>query len=94
MEKPLGDRLLNKLIQRAQIWASVSEDESVEDGKAVMRARKNFLSARRETFEYVQGLERTNQEMSEQLEERKLSVQEYVARMSDTALQNLGLRRI
>jgi hypothetical protein len=55
----MGDRLLNKVIERAQLWAEVKDDDSVNDGKVVMRKRKSFLDARKEAFDYVKGLERT-----------------------------------
>lgn len=64
-EGSMGDRLLNKFGERAQLWAEVKDDDSVADGKIVMRKRKSFLEARKEVFDYVKALERTVRELEE-----------------------------
>lgn len=67
-EGSMGDRLLNKVIERAQLWAEVKDDDSVQDGKIVMRKRKSFLEARKEVFDYTKALERTVRELEGQNE--------------------------
>jgi hypothetical protein len=89
----MGDRLLNKLVERAQLWAEVKDDDSIDDGKVIMRKRKSFLEARKETFDYVLGLERTILEMDQQLDTKRLSVPDYVRQMTDAELERLGLVR-
>lgn len=65
MEGSMGDKVLNKFGERAQIWAAVSDNEDILNGKVILRARANFLTARREAFNYVQALEKTVKEVEE-----------------------------
>jgi hypothetical protein len=65
MEGSMADKLLNRLIERAQLWAEVKDDDAVNDGKVIMRKRKAFLDARKEAFQYAYALERTVKEVEE-----------------------------
>lgn len=66
MEGSMGDKVLNKFGERAQIWASISDNEDILNGKVILRARANFLTARREAFNYVKALEKTVKDVEEE----------------------------
>lgn len=88
-EGSMADKLLNRLVERAQLWAEVKDDESVDDGKVIMRRRKSFLSARREAFEYAKALERTVKEVERENTKLLTQVQELGLEIADH-VQNLS----
>lgn len=83
MPKSMGDTLLNRFSERAQLWAEVRDDDAVMDGKVVMRRRKAYLDARLETFNYVKALERTILEMESVIQTLNGNIEGLSAELAD-----------